>query len=431
MLGLPTGEACGFAVLDLDVTVNADGTVSSSGLLVLQEILHANGWYLPETLTVRTPSGGLHMYFQHEAGFTNSAGKIAPGVDTRGQGGYVIAPPSRRADGASYEAITPDNAGVAAAPDWLAFAFRFHRLPSKEELAGGLTEPPKLSGSLAKTASLGSTPYGLAALSGECATIAGTAPGGRNEQLNKSAFKIGQLVQSGDVDRTEAEAQLLAAALECGLPDYEARPTILSGIGGGESKPRETAPAVMELQARAVAIAAPKIVAMPYSWKPGHEIAPRDWLYEPHLIRGYLSVTVAPGGVGKSSLILADALAMASGRKLLRSQPSAALNVWVFNLEDPLDEMERRMAATRQHYGIGRESCHGEIYLNSGRDTELVVARQDRDDLGARDRGASRRIDRQADRRAHNRPVRQQPQAQRKRQQRDRHGRENVVPGCP
>ena len=123
------------------------------------------------------------------------------------------------------------------------------------------------------------------------------------------------------------------------------------------------------------------IRATPYSWPEPSALPRRQWLYGRHLIRGFVSVTVAPGGVGKSSLTIADAVAMTSGRNLLGSAPEGELNVWLFNLEDPLEEIERRIAATTIRYNIGRKDCGGELFVNSGRDTSLVLARQGRDGL--------------------------------------------------
>lgn len=69
-----------------------------------------------ETITAR----GRHLYFQMpDAPVRNSAGKIAPGIDVRGDGGYVLAPPSIHPSGRAY-AWSVDSAGaIAAAPDWL------------------------------------------------------------------------------------------------------------------------------------------------------------------------------------------------------------------------------------------------------------------------------------------------------------------------
>jgi Bifunctional DNA primase/polymerase, N-terminal/Primase C terminal 1 (PriCT-1) len=72
---------------------------------------------LPETLIIRTPSGGRHFYFKHVDGLTNSPGALPEGIDIRGEGGYVIVPPS---EGYTIEVRAP----IADAPDWLLEALR-------------------------------------------------------------------------------------------------------------------------------------------------------------------------------------------------------------------------------------------------------------------------------------------------------------------
>jgi hypothetical protein len=120
--------------------------------------------------------------------------------------------------------------------------------------------------------------------------------------------------------------------------------------------------------------ARPIIRATPFTWPDCASIPPREWLYGHHYIRKFVSVTVAPGGVGKSSLVIADALAMASGRELLSDmKPHAPLNVWLWNGEDPIDELNRRIAATAKHYSIRQEDCRG-LFVDSGRDSKIVIA---------------------------------------------------------
>lgn len=119
----------------------------------------------------------------------------------------------------------------------------------------------------------------------------------------------------------------------------------------------------------------PKINAKPYGWPAPASIPRRQWLYGRHLIRKFVSATVAPGGVGKSSLAIVEALAMISGRALLHGiQPPRPLNVWLWNGEDPMDELERRIAAASLYYGVEQDTCGGRLFVNSGRDTPIVVA---------------------------------------------------------
>lgn len=102
-IGVATGLASGIVVVDID-RPEAVG-----------ELLD-EGFEFPETATVRTPKG-LHLYFQvPQEGLRNSAGKLAPGIDVRGDGGYVLAPPSVNGDGAAYHWV--DKRRPAELPDW-------------------------------------------------------------------------------------------------------------------------------------------------------------------------------------------------------------------------------------------------------------------------------------------------------------------------
>jgi hypothetical protein len=76
---------------------------------------------------VRTPSGGLHFYFTAVEGITNSPGNLPAGIDVRGLGGYVIAPPSP-----GYKVI--DRTPMAEAPDWLLDLIRTRRTPEPQPL---------------------------------------------------------------------------------------------------------------------------------------------------------------------------------------------------------------------------------------------------------------------------------------------------------
>ena len=99
----------------------------------------------------------------------------------------------------------------------------------------------------------------------------------------------------------------------------------------------------------------------------------REWLYGNHYIKDYLSLTVAPGGVGKSTLVLTEALAMVTGKALLGIQPLKECKVWYFNAEDPRDEILRRIIALCQHYDIDYNKELEGLYFGSGREIEMLL----------------------------------------------------------
>lgn len=116
------------------------------------------------------------------------------------------------------------------------------------------------------------------------------------------------------------------------------------------------------------------ITAQPFVWQDPTTFPRRQWLYGRHLVRKFVSCTVAPGGMGKSSLALVEAVAMATGRPLLGVKVDKPLVVWVINLEDPLEEIQRRVLAVLLHFRIHPDELGGRLFLNSGRDTKVIIA---------------------------------------------------------
>jgi hypothetical protein len=111
-VGIPAGMRSGIVVLDIDV----DDGVEHDGWWQLHRLENQHG-EMPETKSVRTPRGGLHMYFQHPGPeIRNTRGFPAPHLDIRGDGGYVVAPPSI-VNGVAYE--VDDDTPLAPMPGWL------------------------------------------------------------------------------------------------------------------------------------------------------------------------------------------------------------------------------------------------------------------------------------------------------------------------
>jgi hypothetical protein len=103
---------------------------------------------------------------------------------------------------------------------------------------------------------------------------------------------------------------------------------------------------------------------------PGFDAAslrPRPWLYFPHLARGIVSVTIALGGVAKTSLCLVEAVAMASGRNLLGTPVEKPLRVIYFNGEELPEELDRRLAGIYRHYGITKADVSDRLIIDERR----------------------------------------------------------------
>ena len=234
MVGMPTGEPSGIWAVDVDV---ADG---KQGLQTLGE----RGWKLDEigkTAITRTATGGYHILYKYSPDtlVRNSAGKIGPDIDVRGEGGYLIMRGSRLADGRRYTWENPPGLFpvVDAPPDVLAAALGACGLVPKP-----FNEIPK------DRAGDGSTAYGLRALRDECSRLAAAVPGTRNDTLNRAAFRMAQLIAIKQLTDAAARQGLLGAALACGLAAEDDKTAVLktieSGLSAGLQKPRPASGAV-------------------------------------------------------------------------------------------------------------------------------------------------------------------------------------------
>ncbi|RYG85085.1 MAG: recombinase RecA, partial [Alphaproteobacteria bacterium] len=82
-----------------------------------------------------------------------------------------------------------------------------------------------------------------------------------------------------------------------------------------------------------------------------------------------------PGGVGKTSLLIAEALAMASGRPLLHEiVHGGPQRIWLWNLEEPEDELARRIQATALHHAMSAGDIGDRLFVNAGPDNALLTA---------------------------------------------------------
>ena len=198
LVGVVTGAVSGFDVLDLDWGKGGDD------------------WHdehcarLPRTRVHQTRSGGLHLLFRHREGIRNSAGKIARGVDVRGDGGYIIWWPATGLE-------IMDRSLAALWPAWLV------------EMA--LPLPPPV-------ADLSKIENGLRvserevrnAVRAAVATVANCREGGRNQALNDQAFALGRFIADGSLTAGQIAEAMAAAGLQAGLTKSEIEKTITSAL---------------------------------------------------------------------------------------------------------------------------------------------------------------------------------------------------------
>ena len=416
IVGGPTGAPMGAFVLDID---KKPGIGDGFEWIEAMEALHGP---LPATMRVVTANGGMHLYFKHVDGVRNRGG-LGLCVDIRGSGGYVILPGSVMEDGRSYRVVDP-GIEIADAPQWLLDLV----LPKP-------FDPAAPGGYDGKLVSAGENPqYVDAALGHELEKLSSTPKGQRGYQLNASAFAVGQFVGAGAISRSDAESELYSAAQANGSAatdgEKETRAKIRRGLAAGEQQPRqvpapsyhadeamaaEGARLASKLLANALAgrnarvegeaddetrpqESAPPdsggatpstppaaandniIRATPFEWKDPASLPRRDFVYGNHLIRRYVSLTVAPGGLGKTSLSIAEALDMVTGRGLFggAGPTQRKLRVWLVNLEDTRDEMERRIAAACIHYNIKPEDIGDRLFLDIGRERGIVIAKDEK-----------------------------------------------------
>ena len=227
-VGLRTGKTSGVFVIDLDEykTTYEPDAVAALGL--------------PDTVTVRSGGGGRQLYYALNNGVDlgNTSGKLAPAVETKGNGGQVVFPGSIHPDtGKPYEwgeGREPWNAPLTPLPQHIVDRLLAKEPPRKRAPASPSPGPPPPPGGR-------TSHYALTAMQLELRAVCAAGNGTRNHTLNSAAFKLGTLVGGGYLDRSEVEAALRSAAESAGLESKEIDATIRSGLDAGIQKPRHIA----------------------------------------------------------------------------------------------------------------------------------------------------------------------------------------------
>ena len=252
LAGLPWSAAPGLAAICGPVSgalvcIDFDGGQDPGPV---RAVLGALGLPADYAWLVNTPSGAFHVWLRCPGlELPDGKGKIdRPGrggfahVELRYTGHYALLPPSLNGRYSCLAGGLPELAPAEVTPATLLAAYDLVTETSAPKAAKTTASAPRVT-----TAPAGRyTAYAQKALDAELDDLARTPEGQRNDQLNRAAFSLGQLVGAGLLDRADVESQLEATAKAIGLDDRETLATMRSGLDAGESAPRQvdlTAPA--------------------------------------------------------------------------------------------------------------------------------------------------------------------------------------------
>lgn len=387
--GNNVGVATGGGYVALDFDTKPDKGID--GVAILNAWLTAG--LLPEdTPLIKTPSGGCHMYLRLPEGHgpvANSASKLAPGVDVRGDRGYVVGPGSTLPNGA-YEVLHAAPA-MALCPKWL-----LERFDTPRDRAADMTPLVELdtdwsvaratkwlrdeapiarsdTGETYRTAcrvkDFGVSEHRcLDLMLGDWNSLKADPPwdaAGLAEKIER-AYRYGTSpagIASPQADFTEALTQGQLAAIEATRLAHE-RPQ-------HEDQPDRTT------QGRLSGLLHPMD---PFT--PSTVLEPRRFVVSRFAARKFVTLLVAPGGAGKTTFGMGAALAVASGKPVLGETlapvggPQHAL---YWTQEDDLNDVRLRLTALMRASGVEWSDLMGDdgrcrLHMFSGVDRPFVAA---------------------------------------------------------
>jgi KaiC/GvpD/RAD55 family RecA-like ATPase len=363
-VGIVTGRASGIFVLDVDVS---DGKGGDETLAEL-EARHGG---LPPTFEVITGSGGRHLYFHVPSGadIRNDAGRrLGPGLDIRGEGGQVLAPPTIHPNGHRYEVEASAPATVAEPPPWLVDLLVRTETPSEARPAPGATgeRPGDLWAAATSWAQLlqpdGWTLHHVDRSGEEHWTRPGkTTRDGTSATVNyggSDTLKVftSSLAALGLVEeQTYSKLGYLAATRFAG--DHHAAARALARAGY-RVPPVDLAALIVEPDDEPDDGTLPLVRFDHAFWNREQR---SEWLIEPIIPTGRHVVLYAPAKAGKSLLALEIAAAAATGRPILGQAPGEPTSVLYVDMEMTEDDLAERLSdfgydegddLSRLHYSL-------------------------------------------------------------------------------
>jgi hypothetical protein len=340
-------EPSGLVIVDLD---DKNGKTGSKEFATLR-----GENPIPDTLTVKTPSGGTHHYFIGDP-VKSGTDRLAEGVDIKSGGGYVVGIGSE-IDGKAYEVT--NKAELAIVPDWLTPHLKPHRPkdPEAKKAIGELDNPSAIKAAVKH-------------LEREPGAVSGA--GG-----NHHTFKVACRILDFGLSMGVAEKLLEEHWNERCSPPW--RPdeltTIVRNAWSYRSKP--VGSDNPDIIFKGLGDDEPRPLIVPLAW-PKEELLPRRrWLLGRSLLRGKVSQLVADGGIGKSTYVLQGAMAIVANRPDIVGQTvHEQTGVLVINNEDEQDEIYRRLYAARRLFGVSEKDL-ARLHIYSGVEEPFIAVQRD------------------------------------------------------
>jgi hypothetical protein len=332
---------------------------------------------------LKLKAGGYHRIYRQPNGGQVGNSKASdrpifgPGIDVRACGGYIVAPGSTIA-GRQYQ--WDNGCPISAAPQWMMDRCKTYKPKNKK------TDEPAVE----------DTETAVEAAKHYIEHVAPEAVEGDGGDL--TTFKVACAIKDCRVSKATALELMREWNLTKAIPPWEdsdLRKKVDSAYKNGCRDPNDNAgldaveidenkkpAAVIREQPGAFETTvtngdkgdkAPIRIAA-YARRPLSAAPPRPWLIRGLLCRSQVTALIGPPGVAKSTLMLSGGVALLTGSKDVLGMPvhEQARRVWIYNNEDPEEEMRRRLDGICQEFDISPPE--GQLLLSSGAECPLLIA---------------------------------------------------------
>lgn len=366
------GVACGpsgLTIIDIDEKDGKEG-INDFYKATGESAAHA----AQQTLTVITPSGGMHLYYKGE-GYGN-ANTFPDSIDVRGKGGYVVGFGSEF-DGSSYDKLhLKEDVFIDDLPDIIIPYLKSKREKSdRKDLGIELDRDEEIDRAI---------DY-----------LMNQQPAVQGAGGDYQTFKVAAGVFDFAISKEMALELLLDYYNPRCMPPWQPDDLQVKVENAFQYRDdpvgRDSDDGVYEMAMEGLKRPRKKDGSAKSGDKTGSssvsiidwekelpeikDIPPRPWLLGTSLLRGKLSVLVADGGVGKSTYSLQMAAALVTDRDdICHQKPHDQTSVLVINNEDDDDEMARRIAAMQKEFHISSDELAGRLHVHSGVRKPLVFA---------------------------------------------------------